>query len=141
FDKVLTAVTSWHPPLCFRKVDEGGARQAVLRQRPVLTTFRLSAPGWERFSNHFRTVRRSILTHQDMSPYSSLPGAGSHVDVLISCDSRSLKFLNSWGHDWGDHGCFRVEDYAVLELDEASGESIVCFYDVYNAAYDLTAEE
>jgi C1A family cysteine protease len=61
--------------------------------------------------------------------------------VLISCDSYSLKFLNSWGHMWGGNGCFRVEDHTVLELDEASSKSSICFYYVYNAAYVLTAEE
>jgi len=37
--EVLQTAVTWYPPLLFRKVSIEGARQAVLRRRPVLTAF------------------------------------------------------------------------------------------------------
>jgi hypothetical protein len=115
-EEVLTAATTWYP-LRFRKVDEEGAHQAVLRRRPVLTTFRLSSSGWDEFSDYFDET--------------------GHAVVLDSCDPRSLTFLNSCDDQWGNNGSFSIEDHTVLELNSA----LVRFYDVYWLESDLTAAE
>ena len=114
--------TAWYRPLRFRKVDEEGARQAVLHRRPVLTTFCLSRSGWATFSQHFGTAatRSSVLTRSRMASHRSLPDDGGHAVVLVGCDPHSLTFLNSWGHQWGNNGSFGVENHTVLELDGAS---------------------
>jgi hypothetical protein len=142
-EEVLRVATAWYRPLRFRKVDEEGARQAVLHRRPVLTTFCLSRSGWATFSQHFGTAatRSSVLTRSRMASHRSLPDDGGHAVVLVGCDPHSLTFLNSWGHQWGNNGSFGVENHTVLELDGASQATRVCFYDVYWLERDLTAVE
>jgi hypothetical protein len=141
--EVLEGAIGWYRPLKSRKTDEEGARQAVLHRRPVLTTFRLSHSGWNTFSQHFEdaATRSSVLTRARMEQHRLLPDDGGHAVVLSKCDPRSLTFLNSWGHDWGNGGSFSVEDHTVLELDGASEATRVCFYDVYWLEEDLTAAE
>ncbi|KAH7009769.1 hypothetical protein EDB80DRAFT_713833 [Ilyonectria destructans] len=140
-EEVLEKATNsaWCRPLLFREVDVKGARDAVLRRRPVLTTFDLSKPGWQSFSQHFQTeaTKNSVLTAQDMEAHRSAASGGGHAVVLIGCGPNSLTFLHSWGHDWGDGGKFSVEDHTVLEIDGRP----VCFYDVYWLESDLTESE
>jgi hypothetical protein len=142
-EDVLQAAMTWYRPLRYREVNEDGARQAVLRRRPVLTTFRLSYTGWEAFGIHFQdeVTATSVLTRRHMSPYRSWPDGGGHAVVLVRCDPTSLTFLNSWGSDWGNHGSFSVEDHTVLQLDGTYRASPVRFYDVYWLEDDLTASE
>jgi hypothetical protein len=142
-ERVLNAATRWYPPLCFCKVNEEGARQAVLRRRPVLTTFHLSHSGWDTFSRHFTDAAtcNSVLTRNDMKPHGSLPDGGGHAVILVSCDPRSLTFLNSWGRQWGNNGSFSVEDHTVLELNSVTETTKVCFYDVYWLESELKDEE
>ncbi|OIW32948.1 hypothetical protein CONLIGDRAFT_676771 [Coniochaeta ligniaria NRRL 30616] len=132
---VLEEAMTWYRPLRFRKVDENGARQAVLRRRPVLTTFHLSDSRWEAFSKHFEeaATRNSVLTRAMMTPYHSVADGGGHAVILTSCDPQSLTFLNSWGHGWGNNGSFRIEDSTVLEW--------VCFHDIDWLESDLTTAE
>ncbi len=61
-----------------------------------------------------------MLMRAHMASHRSLPDYDGQAVVLISCDARSLTFLNSWGHQWGNNGSFSVEDLTVLELDGAS---------------------
>jgi hypothetical protein len=141
--KVLSEAITWYPPLRFREVDDEGARKAVLYRRPVLTTFRLSHSGWDKFSQHFNTTdtRSLVLTRAHMAPHRSLPDDGGHAVVLIRCDPRSLTFLNSWGRKWGNNGSFSIEDHTVLELNDISRLEHVRFYDVYWLESDLTDVE
>lgn len=142
-EEVLEKTIGWYRPLHFHRVDEDGARQAVLHRRPVLTTFRLSHLGWKAFGKHFGTTatRDSILTQAHMAPHCSLPDGGGHAVVLARCDPHSLTFLNSWGHQWGNNGSFSIENPAVLELKGASEWARMCFYDVYWFESELTARE
>ncbi|KAK4236843.1 hypothetical protein C8A03DRAFT_35227 [Achaetomium macrosporum] len=145
--EVLTAATTWYPPLRFRMVDEDGARQAVLRRRPVLTTFHLSKSGWDVFAEHFRERSSPpeeplpALRRAQMAAHRSLPSDGGHAVVLTTCNPDSLTFLNSWGNKWGNKGSFSVEDHTVLELDGTSGKYPVNFYDVYWLESELTVTE
>jgi hypothetical protein len=132
--------TTWYRPLRFRKVDEKGARQAILRRRPVLTVFHLSQSGWDTFIQYFESTAAtcgSVLTRAHMAQHNSSPDGGGHAVVLVQCDPRSLTFLNSWGNKWGKHGSFSVENQGVLE----SNGIRVGFYDVYWLECDLTAGE
>ncbi|KAL5045930.1 hypothetical protein BDW71DRAFT_214856 [Aspergillus fruticulosus] len=141
---VLTEAISWYPPLQFDEVDEKGARQAVLRRRPVLATFRLSESGWTAFCKHFEATvptRKTVLTRAHMAAYRSLPDAGGHAVLLTRCDPHSLTFLNSWGRKWGDNGSFTIEDPSVLELDDPAGLAKMRFYDVYWQLGGLTEVE
>ena len=149
-EKVLKAATKWYRPLKFRTVNEDGARQAVLRRRPVLSRFRLSDAGWTEFSNHFSGLREPknepggpipALTSAQMAPYRSQVKDGGHAVVMTSCNPTSLTFLNSWGHSWGNKGSFSIEDCTVLELDGPDGKYPMQFYDVYWLERDLKETE
>ena len=126
-EEVLNWAMHRYPPLRFVEVGEEGAREAVLRRRPVLTTFHLSHSGWKAFSQHFESkdTHKSVLTRDSMAPHRELPDDGGHAVVLHKCDPHSLTFLNSWGKQWGDKGTFSVEDHSVLELDGASEQASV----------------
>jgi hypothetical protein len=76
-----------------------------------------------------------------MASHRSLPDDGGHAVVLFKCHPHSLTLLNSWGEEWGNKGSFSIEDHTVLELDDASEATSVCFYDVYLLEEDLTAIE
>jgi hypothetical protein len=69
-EPVLQQAIGWYRPLRFRRVDEDGARQAVLQRRPVLSTFYLSGPGWEAFGRHFSNndTRTAVLSYATMEP-------------------------------------------------------------------------
>lgn len=161
---ILTAATTWYLPLRFRSVDEDGARQAVLRRRPVLTTFHLSKSGWGVFSKHFNRQPHPhqaattkpftsppyppqqkplpALTRAQIAAHRSGPSGGGHAVVLTSCSPHSLTFLNSWGDGWGNQGSFSVEDQTVLELaDPFRAHCPLKFYDVYWLESGLTEGE
>ncbi|KAL4948366.1 hypothetical protein BDW69DRAFT_203592 [Aspergillus filifer] len=141
-EEVLDQAARWYR-LRYRPVDEIGARLAVLQRRPVLTTFRLSKPGWAEFCRHFSQpqTRRLMLTEANMRPYRQGPDNGGHAVVLYACDPHSLSFLNSWGSDWGTNGSFQVQSPAVLEMDEPDRLAPVRFYDIFWYESDLTPSE
>lgn len=145
--RVLEDVANWYRPLRFREVDEDGARQAVLRRRPVLTTFRLTRAGWGAFGRHFHrrmddSTLIGTLTLADMQQHRVGDDGGGHAVVLTGCDPQSLTFLNSWGQNWGNHGSFSVESSRVLERESPGGTRIPArFYDVYWLESDLTPAE
>ncbi|RTE76330.1 hypothetical protein BHE90_009198 [Fusarium euwallaceae] len=96
--KVLEVIPARYRPLRFQRVDEDGARQAVLRRRPVLATFDLSKEGWDAFAEHFENDETctKVLTYGEMAPYRSLePDETGHAVVMTGCDSFSLTFLAS----------------------------------------------
>ncbi|KAF4946131.1 hypothetical protein FGADI_11409 [Fusarium gaditjirri] len=139
--KVLEQVAAWYRPLRFKAVDENSARQAVLRRRPVLTTFRLSPSGWNTFSNYFNMQGR-VLNLATMHLHRRGKDGGGHAVVLTRCDTESLTFINSWGSDWGINGSFSVENAHVLELDLDNGLNVPAqFYDIYWLESDLTPGE
>ncbi|KAF1841325.1 uncharacterized protein K460DRAFT_292463 [Cucurbitaria berberidis CBS 394.84] len=142
-EEVLEKAAGWYRPLRFRRVDQDGARQAVLHRRPVLATYRLSISGWEAFSEHFQTpsTRTSILSETRMAQHRFLTDGGGHAVVLVKCDPRSLTFLNSWGSQWGNNGSFSIENATVLEPSGAPEWACMHFYDIYWLESDLTVKE
>ncbi|KAL4796084.1 hypothetical protein BDV19DRAFT_378339 [Aspergillus venezuelensis] len=143
-EALMKEVVGWYR-LCYRVVDETGARQAILHRRPVVATFCLSNPQWEKFYRYFDDplTRGSIFINAAMeSCHRGLPGNG-HAVILYACDPHSLSFLNSWGNEWGRNGSFRVQSPAVLETDY-EGHGIVApmsFYEVYWLESELTQSE
>lgn len=149
--QVLTEVAKWYRPLRFNEVDENGARQAVLRRRPVLTTFRLSKAGWRAFGQHFgqpHNIQDPIetLTLAKMRQQQQIrtlddddDDGGGHAVVLTGCGPGSLVFLNSWSDTWGNHGSFSVENARVLA--RAPDKRPARFFDVFWFEGDLTPGE
>ncbi|KAH7489409.1 hypothetical protein FOMA001_g3692 [Fusarium oxysporum f. sp. matthiolae] len=138
--QVLADACHWYRPLRFQKVDEEGARQAVLRRRPVLARFGLSKDGWDEFCKQLdgnSAMHNAVLTEAQMAPHFDKKYDGGHAVVLVSCSPNSLTFLNSWGGSWGDNGTFSIENPAVLGHKDVS----LSFYDVYWLERDLTDAE
>ncbi|RBR19400.1 hypothetical protein FVER53590_29375 [Fusarium verticillioides] len=138
--EVLSDACIWYRPLHFREVDEKGAREAVLRRRPVLATFGLSNDGWDTFRDHFNEsspMRSAVLTEAQMAPHFDKEHDGGHAVVLMSCSPESLTFLNSWGSAWGDNGSFKIENPNVL----GHKDRLLRFYDVYWLEKGLTNAE
>ncbi|KAF5243564.1 hypothetical protein FANTH_8143 [Fusarium anthophilum] len=138
--EVLSDACIWYRPLMFREVNEKGAREAVLRRRPVLATFGLSNKGWDIFCQHFdqhSATRTAVLTEAQMAPHFHKAYKGGHAVVLVRCHPDSLTFLNSWGSSWGNNGIFKVENPAVLGHKDRS----LRFYDVYWVEKGLTKAE
>lgn len=149
--QVLTEVAKWYRPLRFNEVDENGARQAVLRRRPVLTTFRLSNAGWRAFGEHFdwhhnvqdpiETLTLAEMRQQQQSRVydNDDDDGGGHAVVLTGCDPGSPVFLNSWSDTWGNHGSFSVENARVLARGPEKRPAR--FFDVFWFEGDLTLGE
>ncbi|GAD99608.1 hypothetical protein NECHADRAFT_97479 [Paecilomyces variotii No. 5] len=139
--EVLEKAREKYRPLTYREVNEDEARQAVLDRRPVLTAFKLSEDGWEKFAKHFENddTRGKVLTCAEMAPHRGGNCGGGHAVVMVSCDPHSLTFLNSWGHNWGNNGSFSVENRTVLEPNPPAAR--VRFYDVYWLERDLSDQE
>ncbi|SCV48304.1 uncharacterized protein FFB14_10308 [Fusarium fujikuroi] len=139
-EDVLSDACIWYRPLQFREVDEKGAREAVLRRRPVLATFGLSKKGWDEFGDHFdenSATRTAVLTEAQMAPHFNKKFDGGHAVVLVGCSPGSLAFLNSWGSAWGDNGIFKIENPVVL----GHKDRCLRFYDVYWVEEKLTDAE
>ncbi|XP_028410702.1 uncharacterized protein LOC114533385 [Dendronephthya gigantea] len=96
------------------------AKKAIVEKRPVVATFHLPKKKMKSFKDYFRNNPTGILTLKEMtnadtesSDKTSPPTIG-HAVVLTSYNSKCLKFMNSWGQEWGDNGFFRVENAEVL---------------------------
>ncbi|KAL4882995.1 hypothetical protein BJY04DRAFT_216712 [Aspergillus karnatakaensis] len=127
--------------LHYRQVDEAGARQAVLRRRPVVATFRLLKAGYGQFKKHFEDPQTctEILTYAEMEPYHNQSDGGGHAVVLYACTPTSLSFLNSWGKKWGQNGSFSIESTRVLENSPEIAK--MRFYDVFWYENDLSDQQ
>lgn len=143
-ETVLREACRWYPPLQYQKVDETGARQAVLRRRPVLSIFNLSDSGWKEFCNRFEppaSTASEILTMSVMQPHINKPRAGGHAVLLTKVDPHSLTFLNSWGRDWGRNGSFGIESPEVLEANGLTENLPMQFFDVFWLESELLDDE
>ena len=119
-----------------REVCIKGAKEAIVKKRPVVARFRLTDDEWKAFSNFYKNNPRGILTQNELDirkrPTSPPPPTSGHAVVLTSFNSKCLTFMNSWGQKWGDTGFFRVQNAEVLQLK---------FFDVYWTLNDLTERE
>ena len=66
-------------------------------------------------TNSKRVLTKEII-NQKPKKYESKEGG--HAVVLPSIEKNCLKFLNSWGPNWGDEGYFRIENEEVFNDTE-----------------------
>ena len=108
-----------------------------MKGRPCLCRFSLDKYGWHNFSEFFENNPQGILTKQIMNQRHNNciinDTGGGHAVVLTSIEKNSLKFLNSWGKNFGDKGYFRIENEKVLDD--------IQFMDIFWYESDLTDEE
>ncbi len=96
--------------LHFKKVDETEAMQAIVAKRPCVAKFRLSLSEWDTFNGFFGENPTKILSKQELNIKKRKAGEKTtgHAVVLTSFDGTGLRFMNSFGHKWGDGGFFKV---------------------------------
>ena len=123
--------------LHYRKIEkEEDARKVIMLTRPCLTRFHLSAMQWGNFSEFFRNNPTGILTKEILNKNKYYPDEkpGGHAVVLTHINKDYLKFLNSWGTNWGDKGYFKIENIDVFS-------PLCLIYDVFWYVSDLNKEE
>jgi hypothetical protein len=103
--------------LTVQEVNEEGARNAVHGKNPSVVTMKLRKSQMDRFKSFFRdpAKKKTIMKQADLGPESGDEWK-AHAVVLIRAAPDCLTLLNSWGDDWGDDGCFRIENPAVFGM-------------------------
>ncbi len=118
--------------LQWEQVDNNEAMKAVVEKRPVLATFAFTDNQWKCFSQFFGTTPTGVLKESDISRRTPGEELGGHAVVLTSFNADCLRFMNSWGMQWGDQGFFRVHNHNVLNAS---------YFDVYWTLNDLKRSE
>ena len=129
-----------------KQVDENGARQALNNYHICVATYDLTELEWSKFNMFFYEFNKTgILTKQllEKTPPDyekiknlsdeELKNLTGHAVILISAKNGYLRFLNSWGEDFGDHGFFAIDNPDTLRN--------MSFYEVYIDEKDLTKNE
>ncbi len=124
--------------LRWAEVSEFEARKAVLSGRVVLTIFGLTQTRWNQFSRIYSdpTAKRTVIT--DIGEAGSQNDRTSHAVVLVDAEPDHLKFMNSWGSNWADNGCFRVSTLPEYDLMSVMRFH---FFDIYWEPEDLNEDE
>ena len=125
----------------FEKIKESEAKKAVMKGRFIVFTFYLNKKQWDNFSNFFRSNKPGILSKDILDKGCKLekePYVG-HSVLLIEIKGNYLRFLNSWGSDWGDGGTFKLENASILKPYKT--EELPEFYDIFFYENELSPEE
>ena len=129
--------------LHFKIIKESEAKKAVMKGRFIIFSFRLNEKQWYNFSNFFKSdkEKKGILSEEilnneckeEIQPYVG------HAVLLIEIKGNYLRFLNSWGSDWGDGGTFKLENPSILK--PYNTEELPKFYDIFFYEDELPDEE
>ena len=129
--------------LRMKEVDEKNARLAVMKGRPCIASFSLTAKQWANFSGFFKENRTKYLDEATINkkdyPKEYYSTGGGHAVVLIEVSHEGLTFLNSWGMSFGDFGKFRIKNTNVLTEGEKGYK--MRFFDVFFIESDLSSYE
>ena len=116
-----------------KEISENEARLAIIEGRPCVARFSLANDQWDSFKAFFKNdkTKSSILKKSDL-PSKGENKLHGHDVVLTHIGPNYLKFLNSWGKDFGDNGFFAVEPGVLSESR---------YFDVFWEENDLSKEE
>ena len=112
------------------KVNVNEACRAVRDLRPVVAIFDLAKSQWNKFNDFFtpsstcrgKDLNNKILKQQDLGPEEG--NLSRHAILFVGyCKPREnstqmkeyLRFLNSWGAEFGSAGGFKIKDEYVLK--------------------------
>lgn len=116
-------------------VNENGARKAIMKNWPCVAKYNINERQFQNFLRFFNNHPRDILTKKIVNEPNGYPNGKrihGHAVVLTHISKDYLKFLNSWGTDWGDNGYFKVENADVLGIE---------FSEIYWDKSDLSPDE
>ena len=136
FGMVKTIVKNFN--LSARQVTPEEGRIAIMKGRQCLCYFYLLKEEFQKFIQFYKNNPKGILTKNILKIKKNNNGENKpmgHVIVLMSIEENCIKFLNSYGENWGDKGYFRIKDEKVLRgLDK-------CLVEIYWEKSDLTEDE
>ena len=102
--------------LHFKERNEDEARKVIMKGRFVVYNFRLNDKQLENFSNFYKKNKEGILTEDILNNNCEEDKNDSgHAVLLIEVKKDYLRFLNSWGSNWGDKGTFKVKNGKILK--------------------------
>lgn len=101
-------------------------------KRPVLAGFQIFQSQWTAFSTFYQKNPEGILTSEELNRNPVSGPKGGHAVVLVEYGRNYLKFMNSWGTDFGNQGFFKVSNTEVLNL---------YYFDVFWYETDLSPSE
>lgn len=111
--KILKRISN-HFKFDLNKVDENGARKAVMKARICVVRFGLTEKQWENFNEFYKDNPKGILTKDILGERNKDENLKGHAVILTQIFPDNLYFLNSYGNNWGDDGYFRVQNAEVL---------------------------
>ena len=96
---IKSVLTKWclNYRLWCEKVDDIGARKAVIERRPVIGTFWLSGQKWDAFEQFYKQTPKGVLTKEDIciNVQNKKSGPDGHAVVLVKVDPDCLTFMNA----------------------------------------------
>ena len=99
-------------------IQEDKIKTALMRGRPLVLTYFLSAKQWWNFENFFNNNKKGILNKEIVNKnipkylYENIKDS-RHAVILIEYNEDGFVCLNSWGKDFGDNGKFRIKNLNV----------------------------
>ena len=97
-----------------QKVEYQDALEAASNMHFVIAAFSWNDREKEQFEEFFRKNPRSILRHFNLRHHDKDDEDERHAVLLTSFTSKFLRFMNSWGTEWGDGGFFKIENSETL---------------------------
>ena len=123
--------------LKYKEVNESEARMAIKNKYLCVTSFRDKNIISRKYKKFFRDHPKGILTKEELNKIEVGKTTDDnknfgHAVVLVGA-SGPLKFLNSWGENWGDSGFFKIDNSKIFKTMK--------FYKIYWDQADLNLNE
>ena len=104
--------------LKYQEVKESEAREAIKKKFLCFTAYYDKNIIARKYKEFFRKNPKGILTKEKLDEIKVTKANDDNEDfghaVVLVGASGPLKFLNSWGEDWGDGGFFRIDHSNVF---------------------------
>ena len=130
----------------FSYINEHEAKNAVMEGNYVVCHFYLDEKQMKNFENFFWTngTKTKILTKEIINEDCKINSdpkkkEEGHAVLFIEVGQGFLRFLNSWGPDFGDQGTFKIENADVLTSYTNNIEPE--FFKIFINDSDITQEE
>ena len=124
----------------YKAINEQEAKRAIEKGRFISFSFGLRDKQWDNFSNFLCRGKR-ILDENELNKgcENDTSKPSWHAVLLIEINDQYLRFLNSWGSNWGDGGTFRVKNGGILK--PINTDMTPSFYDLFFYENELTNDE